>query len=614
MAEVVGGLILAGIGAEAAGATVLFGSVTVATAVGTTALIGASIGLSLLTAPGKTAAAAPNLGASTPTAESGHQALRQPIPPRIVGYGRNRLSGAYMLFEEQDGVSYDVQAMHHGRIVSYVSFYLHDDPVDVVAGVVQGQSDGRYGGDNILIDTLIGAFPSNAFANPIAAMPTIWTTDHRGDGIASVNLQCNAVSIDDFTIIYPRSKPELSAVMDCAPLFDSRVESHRIVDEGTWEISYNPVVQLIDKLTHADRGMGLDRDILITPVLTALNDEADLCDEAVERADGSIEPRYRSSGFFALDSDDADIVNAILDTCDGWISENGDGSLACKVGVYRAPTLSFTSDHILGASIQWGVPDEELVNELTIDYTEPLAAYKTVDGDPWRDEDSISETGRTRSQRFSLPWVQSHTQARRLAKRRMARLNAALRGTITTTLYGLRGLGERWIRIDAPEIVAALSDIVIEVRGVTIDLANKQLTFRFVSVNPNEIDAWDPAIEEGTSINVPEKLIAPEPPVPANPAGEIFNANGLEYLRITFDDTGRSDLRFEWQWRTTVPGSDPFVSGSTEPATFYAPGRQQIVSQGLGFGTATSIDYQVRSIAPHGSPGYSAFSSVFTTP
>jgi hypothetical protein len=59
--------------------------------------------------------------------------------------------------------------------------------------------------------------------------------------------------------------------------------------------------------------------------------------------------------------------------------------------------------------------------------------------------------------------VQSHTQGRRLSKRKIAKLNAPLRVSLRTTLYGLQALGERWIAIEAGEVIADFDALVIEV-------------------------------------------------------------------------------------------------------------------------------------------------------
>lgn len=608
-AGVIAGLALAAVGIEAASVVTIFGITTtalsVATAVVSVALIAGSIGLQMLLARAPRGATLG--GPALPSPEAGHQPLRQAIPPRIVGYGRVRLAGSYVLFEADSGVSYDVVALHHGKISAFVGYYLHDDVVEISgAGVVDVMGDGRYGASSITIKTRLGLDTETAYSEITTPLSTIWTSAYRGDGLASLALICEPVAaIDDFPTIYPRGKPEPSVVADCTAIYDPRDETQDIDDPDTWLVSANPVLQIIDFLTNSDRGMGFDWDILIEPTLTDLMVEADNCDAVVAKADGTTEPRYASNGSFPLDADPADVIATILDTCDGWLSENGNGALVLRVGVYSAPELVLQSKHVRGVSIQYDLADEEAVNELTIDYTESQLDYKTVPGEPWRNETDISERGKTLSQRFALSWVYSHPQARRLAKRRDAQNNATLRGTITTTLYGLQALSERWIRVEAPDL-PDLSGLVIENRGMAIDLLNAQCTIKFISVNPNEIDAWDPETEEGSPPTIPEKLISPPPPVPQNiDAVMAAGSGGSRTLEVSLDDPGRSDLTYQGRWRVNG-SSDPYVEGPSRVAGTLAGGRVTFVASPSALAAGT-WEVQARSFAPAGAA--SAWSS-----
>jgi hypothetical protein len=236
--------------------------------------------------------------------------------------------------------------------------------------------------------------------------------------------------------------------------------------------------------------------VLIAPVVASLMAEADICDEAMAKRDGSTEPRYASNGWFYRSTDPAEIFATLLGTCDGWMCENGDGALAFKVGKYRAPTVTFTDDHIIGFELQKGLGDEDHVNEIKISYTAPQNDYKEAPAVPWREEADISELGEVKSRSMELTWVQSHSQARRIAKRQMARFQAVGRGTLTTNLYGLRGLGERWIGVQS-RMITDLGNAVVEVLPhPRVDLMSGTVSFSFVIVNPNSVDAWDPATEE----------------------------------------------------------------------------------------------------------------------
>jgi len=690
MAEAIGLLILTAVeaggveGAAAFGSTAIVGSFTVATAVGTTALLGASIALAYATASGP----------DVPKPSDGAQPLRQAIPPRPCGYGRARIAGSYMLFDNEPqvaGYSLDVLAMHQGRIAGFVSYYLGDDIVllnasGIVTNVVNVVSgDVRYTSPPsgiITIKTRLGLDTETAYSEVISPLPGKWTTAHRGDSIASLMLACGpSTDVPFYTKHFPRGLPHPSVAADLSPIYDPRAGDQVRSDPDTWglvtvtgaanngaglvrltvsstallrndavyvegivgttvangshmatvidathvdlDVTYsgayvsggeiriasrNPVLQLLDYLTQDNRGgPQIDWDTVIAPVLDDLMAEADLCDALVTKADGSTERRYESSGWYYLTSDPAEVYAAMIATCDGWMCEGGDGTLRLKIGSYRAPTVTLTDEHILGFAIDKGVGDEDIVNELRFSYAAEANHYREAPGQPWRDETSIAELGKVRSQTLPLTWVHSHSQGRRLAKRVMARHQATARGMLKTSLYGRKLLGERWVAVQS-SLIADLTDAVVEILpSPHIDLAAGTVTFNWVMVNPNAIDAWDAATEEGLAPNFF--------PVPGTagttPAFAISDNGGATHkIKVAFSDPSQQWLEYAVEWR--IGSSGPWTRQS-----FYQSGYGTVAGTGLtmtaftnpGTGTITLVTdavtpgtYNVRvaAIGPQG--------------
>lgn len=551
MAETFGLLLLTGLTVETAAGTAAVGALTigatgisVATVVGTAALLGTSIAVAYATQP----------GVPKPSEAGGTQAMKQAIAPRPFGYGRCRLAGAYMLYESDALYSYDVVALHQGRIGGIVHYFLNEDLVwlnasSYVARIADPSTGSRYGTSvqpisNVLIEHRLGLGTETAYVEVVSALPELWSNDHRGDGVASLLLRCKRTDgVAEFTTAFPRGLPKLSVVADLAPVFDPRNPAHDREDPDTWAVSSNSVLNLLDYLTNPERGgPGQDWDVLVQPVLAALMAEADICDEPVTRADGSTEPRYTCNGRAFLNTDPADVQAAILATCDGWMCERGDGTLALTVGKYRAPTVTIAARHILGLSVERGVPDEDVVNEFQITWTAPGNDYREAPGAPWRDLASIAEIGRVRSRPLQLTWVQSHSQARRLAKRAMARQTASLRGTLLVSLFGVRALGERWLRVQDGD-TADLSDAVVEVTRAKVDLANARVELDYVLVNPNEIEAFDAAQEEGETPTFDSRLTP-------TPTGATWSASGGAIRVLINEPPGaRTDLTFAVEYK-----------------------------------------------------------------
>lgn len=514
MAVAIGSLIIGGLEAAGVGGVAGFSlaSTTIAgiglpTILGSAAIIGASIGLQYALAP------------KPPGPENGAIPIKQAVPSRIRGYGRNRLAGAYMLFEEVSGKSYDVIAFHSGRIAGVDDVYLHDDKVVLLPGngfVQDTFEDGRYGGNRIFIETRLGGVGQAPpdWINDGSGVNAIWNENHRGDGVAWLAMLCGtSPDPSEYTKYFPHGLPTPSVVARCSPVWDPRNSLHDRNDPETWEYSVNPVLHLIDYLTKPDGGMGLDYDIVIAPRIAEWINEANLCDEQVIRGDGLYESRYACHGWFQFDNNPEDVIGGILSTCDGWMCEDIDGTLSLTVGVYRDPIGdAIEGKSIVGfTNIQFGQTDEQTVNQLDITFTDPNQGFATVQTEPYRDEDAISESGTVRSKPLDLKWVQSDSQASRLAYRAMLRVNPAITCTIITDLTALDWVGKRWVPVQYP-FIAGLEDCVMENQGAEIDLHLGRITFNFNFVVPSEVNGYDPETDE--------KPAPPIPPVGPG-AGEV---------------------------------------------------------------------------------------------
>jgi hypothetical protein len=488
--EAVGLLILGSIESAGVSGAAAFGTATVlgisgATAVGGAALLGATIGLQYA------------LNNPTPPApETGAQPLKQAIPPRIRGYWINRLAGYYVLFLAAGGNSQDMLAFHSGRIEEVLQLYLHNNavsvspvPTDGTIVTVAALGTGAYTGP-VNAQFFYGTDGQDAGSGLLNSTSTggTWTTGFHGHGIACMALFCTASATPTaFTKSYPQGLPLPSVVAKCAPIWDPRDGTQSLANPTTWKASPNPVLQLIDYLTRTDGGMGEDiNEILPAAVLSQWMVEASLCDVVVDAAPS----RYQCAFWYQFDNSPENVIAKMLAACDGWLAEAGDGTLTLTVGVYRAPTdPPITADQIIGWSVQYGVADESIVNQLDISFTDTTLAYVSNQIPYVRDEASISLTGIVRSKPLDLTSVQNVTQAGRLGRRALLSANPTMSGTLVTTLYGLRYLGKRWVKVQFP-IIEGLADCVVEIQDkAQVDLLAGQITFNWNLIDPTALTA-----------------------------------------------------------------------------------------------------------------------------
>ena len=157
---------------------------------------------------------------------------------------------------------------------------------------------------------------------------------------------------------------------------------------------------------------------------------ANLCDEPVARSAGGTEPRYRCDGI-ASEGDDASTVldqlkatmNAVLDDVDGKIR------LTVLHNDLATPIGTLTADDVIG-EFSWlqTPPLTDSINVIRGAYVDPSPAslYQLVDYPEVRID---SPDGIDRPQTITLAMVQSASQAQRLVKQRLQRLQYG--GTFT---------------------------------------------------------------------------------------------------------------------------------------------------------------------------------------
>lgn len=524
---------------------------------GTTVGIGfGSIGLgTLLTASAVLGAAAQLLGggAQAQKPQTTESPIRAPRPPRVRAFGISRLYGASICFETVNGTTVDVWAFHDGAASAIVRVYLNDDQVTVTNGVVQALPDKSYQGGHVKAGWSLGRPRETAFAAVQAVFPQ-WTAQHRGDGVVAGYLLKGPEKEKYFLETYPQGdQVAMSLVGQWTPVFDPRDPMQNAYNPSTWKHSENAVLAFIWYLM-VERGK--DWNTVFVPqlprLLAAINDAG----SAQPLAAGGSEMRYRTCLSYKATEVPASVVGSLLACFDGWYIFNEEGHLILYSGRVYTPTVSIGPNEITAFSHQSGVADEDFVNEIGITYVSSLHDYNSVEAEAWRDEDDITKRGVIRSADLGAV-VPSYTQGRRLAKRRMARNNAADRGRVTTNYSGRVVLGERFINLNLTEGGATFYKGWAEVISLERDEMSGGFTFDWVAVDPN-IDAWNPATEDGEGAPVGNRY-APEPlPRPVITSATVSYATATgdgsvegtgARIQIIVGSDGSTGLTWYARWR-----------------------------------------------------------------
>lgn len=526
------------------------------------------------------------LGPKLPKPDTAITALKNPLPPRVRAYGRSKLFGAYALFvTSPTGTAVDVFAILEtgGNPIDGVEkLYLGDQVVATAAGTVTGLPDGTYGDLSVSIDFRLGEGTETAFSEVVAALPGVWTDDHRGDGCVTACVLWKSVKAKDYQKVYPNGQPALSMVARWLRVFDWRDENQAVDDPSTWKWSENAVLHTADYILTIEKaervpgelfpsGPSLQAawDRFFAPTLESWTAAADDADIPVGLRSGETEPRYRSCVAHKLIDPHKATKARLLACFDGWIAPREDGALVVYSGRYYTPTISIGPDAIVAYSLQEGVEDENAVNDIAVTFVSSDHDFSTVDADNWTDEADIIQRQAIRSDSLQND-VPSAGQARRLAKRKMIQAMAPFRGTITTNREGRDARGERFINLRIEEGGLIFYEGPAEITGLTRSLMTGGVTFSWIAMTP-AIDDWNAALEEGNAPPAgggvaPEVLPAPGiisavpdySQVGQTPGGELTDPESVTGARIIISSTnpsGRDDVTWYARWRVGTSGS-----------------------------------------------------------
>lgn len=475
--------------------------------------------------------------------ERTERAIKNPTPARNHAYGARRLFGAYQLFDTAaSGSTVDVWAFHDGRANDILQAYINDEPADVSGGYILDMGDGAYADSSVQVGWNLGLDTETAFAPVVALMGGIWGTDHRGDGVVSAYLIKAPVKDKVFLERYPQGdNVMLSLAGEWQLCFDPREVTHDPDDQDTWEWTENAVLQLLHYFMVR---RSYDYATRLEPVIDYWIAAADHADEAVSLDAGGTEPRYRGCVAYDATSLPGDITSELLACFDGWTAQDENGCHLVYSGEVYTPTVTIGPDEIVAYSHQAFVEDENFVNELIVQYISADHKYATVECQAWRDETDIASRGRINSDGFA-PQVPSHTQARRLAKRAMARRNVPDRGSVTTNFSGRSVIGQRYVDLLIEEAGTTLFEGVAEIVGLERNYDTGGVTFEWVSVDAN-VDNWNPATEDGEPAPIGSRV-----PLDTLDAPTIDTVTVIDGPMLEIEATGpdREDLTWFVHWR-----------------------------------------------------------------
>jgi hypothetical protein len=521
-----------------------------------TALEVASAAVSVGLTAASAALSAPSLKGTQTDAATGQQTLRQAVPPRRIYVGRVRISGPLMLYEVNDGVCYQLIALGQGPFHAIDNLFLNDQLVTV--GANNFVLEAPYNGEIVAMRSQLGTATQTALAELTSKLPTIWTSNHRLRGIATLLIAAGSCSAQDYIAYYPGGLPKGRVDARTSLVYDPRKDStvpggsgsHRFDDPATWEYSRNYALTFLHFLRHPD-GFNI-RASAFTGVLAEWGAAADVSADPIPLKAGGTESRYLCDGGWSTDEPRKSPLARFLAAGDGKLSMRGDGQILLKPGKFEAPTITIPDDAILGYEIVHGNGALSVANTIRGTYVSPDHDYQEVDAEAWVNAADVLVRGE-KEQSLPLAMVQSFSQARRLMKRAAIRANPkwALSG-VRVDIRGFELLDQRFATFVFDDIG---EPVIFEIRSLSMNFSNLTVTLDLISIDA-DLDAWNAATEEGTPPPVVSEQETSTGPIPQNltasvvysAAGPILrvscdaNADTLLRLRVEYAEDGTSDF------------------------------------------------------------------------
>lgn len=525
MAETIASIILVAIADTPLIGILGFGTAAaVSTALGTAAVtVAVSFGTAYLAQQLRGSGSLYGATAPAPKPEDVQQSTRQATAPRIRHYGRVKASGAWVFAESLNGTFYKVLALGHTRIDAIESYWVDETSV-TIDGAGEVTLPLRLA-TACRIKTRLGD-PAETHYSELTSVFPEWTSDHRGDGIASLFATQRALPQSLYLGAFPNGINTSYRVV----LRGARVRSP-VTGSVAWSDNAASVVQ--DYMTHPD-GMRLPLGLFTTPQADAAWKAAHArCTEDVPLKAGGSEDRYRLWGSYRLDERPAEVLSRMLISCDGRLFPTSDGGLALDIGTWEDPSVVIDEDVITGfADLSRGKDILTTANTIRATYTEPSQDYQTADADPWVDDEDVAGRGEIATD-VSFIMAPSHTQCRRLMKLAAYRANPQWTGQFQCNLRALAAINKRFVRIRYA--VFGIDD-VFEVNDFRLDIAEGGIlrgVILHVQSMPETAYEWNEQTEEGQPPIMDSLDVSSEIPLP-----EAFDVTLITtpqlYARLSF--------------------------------------------------------------------------------
>lgn len=413
--------------------------------------------------------------------------------------------------------------------------------------------------------TRTGAASDTVFSELVAESSGKWTANHLQAGCAKIYVRIrksawvNTAGSNFFFVggrrflnPFEGGVPNITAVIKGAKAYDPR--------SATTVWTRNPALLLAWYLTQSTSAGGVGIDYATQISESHLIAAANVCDESVALAAGGTESRYTCDGAFSMDSQPAQVIEALLSSMAGSLIRVGT-QWQIHAGAYITPTETLDESECRGnMRIQSRISRRDLFNAVRGTYVAEDNNWQVSDFPAVSNATYATEDGETIYRDVDLPFTTSAPTAQRLAKIALERV----RQQITVFYPGQLSV----FRVQPPETVLLTNtrmgwsgkafEVVRGQFSIYDDAAGNPALGYDLELRETASEVWDWSAEE-TAVDPAPDTNLPSPfdvPVPAAPsvAEEIYATSGSAGVRALVrvstsvsDPTAVSAYLFEYK-------------------------------------------------------------------
>ncbi len=357
--------------------------------------------------------------------EPSAQTVRSSKAPIRFILGRVSTGGVLVWAQEQSGTATEGELLH-------LVYVLCEGAVDGIENIYLGEEEISTYGEFASYELIVNPTEVNPFLK--ASCPD-WKDSQIGRGLSFLRITLK-YSAEKF----PSGIPEMRAVLR---------GRNDIYDPRTGNNIYTANTALHILWFLRSRCNVPDDEIIFETFASAAN----VCDEALTNADGSVSQRYRTSCVIGADEQRPSVLQKLEASCAGSLIRVG-GRWMLQVGAYYGPyDFEITEDMIIGTvSGSTESTNDSAINTVRGTFIDPEQSWTETDYPEVSVSKWILEDGGEAAETMSFPYVPDAYQPQRLANISLRKRRAGGAISLPMNFSGYNCRPGRVVRVNLPSL------------------------------------------------------------------------------------------------------------------------------------------------------------------